>query len=245
MSTIYLHEIIYTVPGREDPYMASVTSLHYDPVRMRETGPAGYGPEAYRAFAQFYTAGTSGTFPRVVNMWEMDLGVLAEALKGQFNDKGRDAYMEDWWNRNLNLRRGGYDRILFPTSYTEDGAAISKRGVRREVFLQEIVWLPFGERERYLGELEQRLLPAAGKMGIELIGAYRVSLRPRQVVTIFAASDWSKFAKFVDTADDNGLRPWREYRNKLVLRTGSLIGLPARHEALAVRREAAYAGREF
>ena len=30
---MYLHEIIRTVPGREEPYMASVASLHHDPTR--------------------------------------------------------------------------------------------------------------------------------------------------------------------------------------------------------------------
>ena len=30
---IYLHEIIRTVPGREEPYLASVASVHHDPTR--------------------------------------------------------------------------------------------------------------------------------------------------------------------------------------------------------------------
>ena len=234
---IYLHEVIFTVPGREEPYMSSVTSLHYDPVRLGEAQSAGIDGEHYRAFAQFRTAQTSGPFPNVINIWEMDWKTLARALEVQFQDKARDTGMEDWWQRNLHLRRGGYDRVLIPAAYSPDGAQLSKRNVRREVFLHEVVWLPFGEPERYLGELEQKLLPAATKLGVELIGAWRVAMRPRQVLTVFAAPEWSKFAQFVAAAeDDPGLRAWRDYRNKQVVRCEELVGLTARNNANAVRR---------
>lgn len=234
---IYLHEVIYTVPGREEPYMASVTSLHYDPVRASSARQQGIGAEHYHGFAQFRTAETSGTFPRVINIWEMDWRTLSAALAAQFQDQQRDTGMEDWWQRNTHLRRGGYDRVLIPADYSPSGAELSARSVGREVFLHEVVWLPFGEPERYLGELEQKLLPTAAKLGVELIGAWRVAMRPRQVLTVFAAPAWTNFAKFVEAADDSAeLRAWRDYKARQVVQSEELVGLAARHRALAVRR---------
>jgi hypothetical protein len=234
---IYLHEVIYTVPGREEPYMASVTSLHYDPVRLGEAKKSGIDSQHYRAFSQFRAAETSGNFPSVINIWEMDWRTLKMALATQFQDKARDTGMEEWWQRNLHLRRGGYDRVLIPAAYSPTGAELAKRKARREVFLHEVMWLPFGEPARYLSQLKQKLLPTATKLGVELIGAYRVASRPRQVLTVFAAPDWAKLSRFIAAAaDGSALREWRDYRNQQVTRSEDLIGLPARHNANAVCR---------
>jgi hypothetical protein len=237
MSNLYLHEIIFTVPGREEPYMASVTSLQYDPVRLDAAKKAGIDGQHYRAFSQFRAAETSGNFPAVINIWELDWRTLKMALATQFKDQARDTGMEDWWQRNLHLRRGGYDRVLIPAAYSPSGAQLVKTKKRREVFLHEVMWLPFGEPARYLNQLRQKLLPAASRFGVELIGAYRVAMRPRQVLTVFAAPDWSKMSRFISaSADGSALRDWREYRERVVVRAEDLIGLPARHNANAVCR---------
>jgi hypothetical protein len=224
-SHIYLHEVIFTVPGREEPYMASVNSLHYDPVRGREA-------HVKERFAQqFRSAETSGAFPCVINIWEQSWAKLKGNLAMQFQDRQRDTAMEDWWQRNLHLRRGGYDRVLIPAAYSPDGEALRKRGVRGEVFLHEVVWLPFGEPERYLAELKRQLLPTATKLGVDLIGAYRVAMRPRQVLTLFGARKWSQFARFAGAcAEGRELRAWRDYRDSQVARSEELVLLPARHD---------------
>ena len=108
-TNIYLHEIIRTVPGREEPYLASVLSLHYEPARRGRGHPA---------FAQFRSAGTSGAWPCAINIWENTWAGQAADLSRQFQDAQRDTAMEDWWNRNLHLRRGGYDRLLIPASFS-------------------------------------------------------------------------------------------------------------------------------
>ena len=230
-SKTYLHEVIFTVPGREEPYMASVNSLHWDPMRGRTA-------EVEDRFAQqFRTAETSGGFPCAINIWEQSWARLTRNLSAQFQDRQRDTAMEDWWQRNLHLRRGGYDRVLIPAAYSPDGAQLRKRSVRGGVFLHEVAWLQLGEPERYLGELEQKLLPVAAKLGIELIGAYRVAMRPRQVLTVLGAGEWSQFARLLEAAGDSKeLRAWQTYREKQVARSEELVLLPARHDPLAARR---------
>ena len=223
---IYLHEIIRTVPGREEPYLASVLSLHHDPVRGDREGRA--------AFAQFRSVQTSGPWPCAVNIWENTWAGQTEDLVGQFLDTRRDVAMEEWWNRNLHLRRGGYDRILVPAAFSPALADLVARGVRCEVFWHEIAWLPFGEPLRYLDLVGRELVPALDRLGLVLVGAFRVAMRPRQVVTIIGAPEWQQLAELLSAAQrDPQLATWNEYRTTTADRAEEMLLLPARHDPLA------------
>ena len=222
---MYLHEIIRTVPGREEPYMASVASLHHDPARDHRMDSG--------AVQQFRTVPASGPWPGVVNIWEKTWAGQAEDLVGQFLDAKRDSAMEDWWNRNLHLRRGGYDRMLIPTDYSPTIADLKARDVTGEVFWHEIAWLPFGEPRRYLEALEKQLVPVLDEFGLDLIGAYRVAMRPRQVLTIIGAREWSRLGAYLGAAPSHpGLQQWNDYRASTVDQADELLLLPARFDAL-------------
>jgi hypothetical protein len=223
---IYLHEIIRTVPGREEPYLASVASLHHDPVRDDRKGPA--------AFAQFRSVQTSGPWPCAVNIWQNTWSGQTENLVGQFRDTRRDVAMEEWWNRNLHLRRGGYDRILVPAPSSPSLADLVARGVRCEVFWHEIAWLPFGEAPRYLELVARELVPALDRLGLLLVGAFRVAMRPRQVLTIIGAPEWNQLAEMLSAAQrDPQLAKWNQYRATIAERAEEMLLLPARHSPLA------------
>jgi hypothetical protein len=225
---IYLHEIIRTVPGREEPYAASVLSLHHDPAR-HAGGKGGPG-----TLGQFRTAQTSGAWPSVINIWENTWAGQTANFVGQFQDARRDTAMEDWWNRNLHLRRGGYDRLLIPAHYSPTQAELRARGVVGEVFVHEILWLPFGEPETYLRELERLLLPAARRHGVEVIGAFRVAMRPNQVLTLLGAREWAGLGALLAAAgSDSDLRSWHAYRSAKIRRAEELVLLPVRHDPLA------------
>jgi hypothetical protein len=226
---IYLHEVIRTVPGREEPYLASVLSLQHDPTR-RDGVP-------HPPLGQFRTADVSGQWPCAINIWENTWAGQADALVRQFQDAQRDTSMEAWWRRNLHLRRGGYDRLLIPAPYSPTSAELRARGVRGEVFLHEILWLPFGEPVRFLAELERRLLPALERHALDLVGAFRVALRPRQVLTIVGAPDWARLAGFLDAGTrDQELRAFLEYRAGVAEQAEELVLIPARHDPLAPGR---------
>jgi len=223
---IYLHEIMRTVPGREEPYLASVASLRHDPVRGDREGHA--------PFAQFRSVQTSGPWPCAINIWENTWAGQTEDLVGQFLDARRDVAMEEWWNRNLHLRRGGYDRLLIPAPFSPARADLVARGVRCEVFRHEIAWLPFGEPLRYLELVGQQLVPALDRLGLVLVGAFRVAMRPRQVVTIIGAPEWRQLAEMLAAAErDAQLAAWNQYRATNAERAEEMLLLPARHDPLA------------
>jgi hypothetical protein len=226
---ICLHEIMRTVPGREEPYMASVLSVGQRPGRKSARDHHGQ-------LGLFRTAETSGPFPLVINIWEHTWESQASALHRQFADADRDRGMEDWWNRNLHLRRGGYDRILIPTAYTLDAAGLARAGVRGRVFLHEILWLPLGAADDYLAALDQQFMPLARRFDWQLVGAYRVSMRPRQALVLFALRNWSDLARLVAArAHDAELRRWFDYRDRVVEDLHELVLLPGRMNPLGIR----------
>lgn len=225
---VYLHEIVNTVPGREEAYTASVLSVRFDPTRRKP------GRKVHDALTQLRTAETSGQSPLAVNIWENTWEELTGALKRQFQDVERDVNMEEWWNRNLHLRRGGYDRVLVPTAWSPTASELREREVRCEVVLHEVAWLPLGEPERYLGEFEQRLVPAAARHGLEVIGAFRVAMRPGQVLTVLGAPEWGHLARFMEDGNAD-LAAWRRYRDSIVKRSEEMVMLPVRHDKLAGR----------
>jgi hypothetical protein len=172
----------------------------------------------------------------VVNIWEKTWAAQAEDLVGQFRDTRRDVAMEDWWNRNLHLRRGGYDRILIPAPYSPTIADLAARGVTGEVFWHEIAWLPFGQPRRYLDAVEAQLQPALERVGLVLVGAYRVAMRPRQVVTVIGAREWSQLGEFLNAvASKDASEEWNAYRAATVAHAEEMLLMPARHGSLVPR----------
>jgi len=77
-------------------------------------------------------------------------------------------------------------------------------------------------------------LPAAQRHGMELIGAFQVAMRPRQVLTLLGATEWAHLGAFLESADtDPELRGWHEYRDSCVARAEEVVLIPARHDPLA------------
>lgn len=227
-ANMYLHEIVRTVPGREEPYLGSVLSLHHEPSRRHRGRPA---------FAQFRSIAVSGAWPVGVNIWENTWEGQTEDLTSQFQDGARDTAMEDWWNRNLHLRRGGYDRMLIPASYSPTLAQLEERGVRGEVFLHEIHWLPFDEPKSFLERFEREVVPELAERGLALVGAFRVAMRPRQVLTILCAREWGGLGAWLDPGRwSSGLQGWHRYLDTTVEQSEELVLLPARHGPLVPPR---------
>ena len=97
-----------------------------------------------------------------------------------------------------------------------------------------IAWLPFGEPRRYLDLVGRELVPGLDRLGLVLLGAFRVAMRPRQVLTIIGAPQWSQLAEILSPAQrDPQLAAWNAYRAATAERVEELLLLPARHDPLA------------
>ena len=226
--TIWLHEIIHTVPGQEEPYMASVLSLQFTPERKGED------VRHHATLGQFRSTGTSGIWPKVINIWEHGgWDRLVRNLSQQFTDKARDTEMEDWWNRNLTLRRGGYDRVLLGASFSPDADSLEREGWRGRIFLHEIIKVPWGKRDEYVARLGRDFVPVAAKYGWKLVNASTVAMRPREVFTLFGVQRWGDLARLLEArSSDARLRQWFAYREATVTRSEEMVLQPGRHDRL-------------
>lgn len=225
---VYLHEFVKTPSGREDAYSASVVSMRWNPARASRS---------HWALGQYKSAGIAGSWPWVINIWEHTWESQTKALRNQFADSGRDTALETWWNRNLHLRSGGYDRLLLPAAYSPDRTAIRPKFLQWKVYLQEIAWLPLGEPRNYLDRL-QGMLPAMDRFGIELAGAFEVAMRPNQVLTLLAANDWNAMAGWMKSMNgEASLAEWRRYREATITRSDEHLLLPVRHDPTGPRQK--------
>lgn len=235
MKTIHLHEIMDTVPGREEEYMASVLSLEDDMISRRITGskrPEGLSSST--STSRFRTTDLSGPWPKSVNLGEA--GTFERAmgsLKSQFSGTGMSADMEDWWQRNTNLRTHGFDRWLLPADFSPTRKALLDKGLKGRVMLQEIIKVPWGETQNYLGRLESEFLPLAARYEWNLFGAYTVAMSPREILTAFFMREWQHMANlFAAREADKGLHAWFHYREKTIDESEEMLLLPGHNNAL-------------
>jgi hypothetical protein len=202
--------------------MAALLGLTaYEPLAPGETGH-------FLQFGLFRSTEVSGRWPSVLNVWEMaDWPELVRNLRLQFTDV-RDAYMEDWWNRSLVLRRGGFDRVLLPTQQSPKLEDLLSAGTQAQVVLQEIVQVPFGEAGNYLARMAETILAVAGAHGWSLLGAYRVAMRPREVVVLWGMRSWADLSVFLSDARDPLVRRWLAFREEVVTCSEEILLMPGR-----------------
>ena len=178
MTTIHLHEIMDTVPGQEEPYMASVLSLE-DDVVSRNIGARRGDISSATSTSRFRTTDVSGPWPKSVNLAEPGSFERAmHSLGSQFSGTGMSTDMEDWWQRNTSLRTHGFDRWLLPASFSPPRKDLLSKGLKGRVFLHEFIKVAWGETDDYLARLERDFLPAATRYEWLLFGAYTVAMSP-------------------------------------------------------------------
>ena len=96
--------------------------------------------------------------------------------------------------------------------------------------------MPLGRVSQYLEAFEKRFLPLAERYRWQLVGAYRVAMRPRQALTLFAFRDWSDMSALLEAREtDAELSNWFAYRDQVVQELQELVLLPGRLNPLGIR----------
>ncbi|MGH7805756.1 MAG: hypothetical protein ACREQJ_15515 [Candidatus Binatia bacterium] len=176
---IFLHELVRTVGARTDSYLDSVAE--HQGRSAAKTGRRDTLVGVFRALE------VSGETPQGVNLWRWGGWEDAAAILGrQFEPQTQDPALKSWWLGNLDLRRGGFDRLLESASGSTDVAELRARGIAAEIFLHEIVALEPNEREGYLGALGDEGAAAFASAGATLVGAYRSVFRDDEAVSLVA-----------------------------------------------------------
>ena len=188
---VYIHELIDIRGHNRAKYMHHMTA-NWVPVGMRERNML--------CFGVWGTVGSTGRWPEVVNMWELDgWDGLAASFAHEFAGQGamQDPSLAEWWAQAAEFRSGGYDRIVTPAPWTRSVEGLVADGVRGEVYAHELVAVPPGDADDYLAALHTEGRAAVESFGLTLTGAFRVEMvNDTECIVIWAIPDWATWARF-------------------------------------------------
>jgi hypothetical protein len=218
---IYLHELVNVVPTRAEDYLDSMAEHHGSQRQARgEAGDSMLG--------LWTVLEAAGSWPLAVNLWQNGTWQRqAQMLQSQFEPRAQNPELKKWWLANLDLRTGGFDRVVESTAYSLDVAGLRARGVAGELFLHQIVRVAAGQVVDYLDAYGDEGLPAIESAGAQLVGAYRVCMHDHEAIQILAfrdAADLARFQRAWYGADPaSALRRWRAREDRWVRGKDTLL----------------------
>lgn len=212
---LYLHETIHIVGTGSEPYKRHTGE-------RTPAGPAGV------LVGTWQQSGSTGDWPRVVNLWEMDgWDGWTEILEYQYAPRrGQPPALRRWWTEATKYRSGGFDRILEPAPWSPTCDELVAANVRGRAFLQEIATCAPGRVDDYLDAIARDWVPVARRRGLALAGAWRTAMRDTEAVLLWCLptlADFTRHLRDVRSAPDTRAwiahaRAWRtDYRETLLI----------------------------
>ena len=186
---VYIHEFIDVIGHNRARYMHHMTA-NWCPVARQERNQLCLGV--------WGTVGSTGRWPEVVNMWELDGwdGLVANFAHELGHPSQQDPSLAEWWAAAAGLRRGGVDRIVVPEPWTRSVDALIADGVRGELYAHELVTVTAGAAPAFLAAVHDQARPAHAELGVEVVGAYRVAMvNDSECIVIWALPDWDTWAR--------------------------------------------------
>jgi hypothetical protein len=201
---LYLHELIDIVGEGAMRYMEHT-------VGFNAKGAADRGLELV---GTWYTMGSTGRWPQVVNLWESVDGWSGWRRLMEATNLRRTQNQElvEWWQEALKTRTGGFDRLCGAAPGCPSLAELRTSGVTGSVFVHELSEVRPGAALDYLAAVRESRLPLLADYGHELVGLYEVLMTDVEVLTIWA-TDPAGHAALMRAADDGSdarLARWRD-----------------------------------
>lgn len=202
---VYIHELIDINGHNRAKYQHHMTA-NWCPVASVERNQLCYGV--------WSTIGSTGAWPQVVNMWELDgwNGLVANFAHETVGGAHQDPFLAEWWSVAASFRRGGFDRIIVPEPWTSPIEELCANGVCGEVYAHDIVTVPVGGARRFLDAVadlgREAMAPYA-----QLIGAFSVvGVNDSEVILLWALESWDAWAALEQAwaASSGSLAPWRD-----------------------------------
>lgn len=185
---VYIHELIDIIGHNRSRYMHHMTA-NWCPVAREERNQLCLGV--------WGTVGSTGAWPQVVNMWELDgWDGLADNFAHELSNANlQDPSLAEWWSVAASLRRGGVDRIVVPEPWTRSVNELIADGVRAEVYAHELIAVAPGRSPELLAAVAELAVPAHAELGIDNVGAFRVAMvNDSECIVIWAIPDWATWA---------------------------------------------------
>lgn len=202
---VYIHEFVDIIGQNRDRYMHHMTA-NWCPIARQERNQLCFGVWA--------TVGSTGSWPEVVNLWELDgWDGLAANFAHEFSGGAtQDPSLAEWWSAAAGLRRGGRDRIVVPARWSPTIEELTERGVRGEVYAHEVVDIAFGTTGDYLEAVRECAMEAYEEFGLALVGAWTTAMSTdREAILIWAIPSWTDWAEFEQASmDRDRLVDWKD-----------------------------------
>ncbi len=200
---IYLHETVDIVGQGAMGYMDQVATT---------TATNGSGG-ALDLVGTWYTMGSTGRWPQVINLWECVNGWTGwqELMERTNLQRTKSSELNDWWREALEVRSGGYDRLLASFSGSPNLTELRTNGPRASVFVHEVSRCRPGAANDYLAAVREFWAPLRSEFGHEVVGLYEVLLTDTEVMTIWATDPKSHCRMMAAEVDQSDLRisEWR------------------------------------
>lgn len=175
--SLFLHEVIDIVGRGAAAYMAQTRDF--------DAGAAAGG--GLDLVGTWEVVGTTGRWPQVVNVWEIDGWDGWERLAQRTNvRKAENTELAEWWDEAYQRRTGGFDRVLRGAPGCPTRASLAADGVGGSWFVHELSEVRPGAGPEYLQAVMAERRPAMAARGISLVGAYDSVLSDTEVCTIWA-----------------------------------------------------------
>jgi hypothetical protein len=187
---IYIHELIDVIGHGRARYMQHMTA-NWCPIAREERDQ--------RCLGVWATLGSTGAWPQVVNMWELRgwEGLAANFAHETAGGRDQDPSLAEWWSVAASLRRGGFDRIVVPTSWTRTVEQLCADGVRGEVYAHELFTVPPGASGDLLDALGEVGCSEVEALGLTAVGAYEVAMGDRsEAIAVWAIPDWATWVAY-------------------------------------------------
>ena len=219
---LYLHEVIRIVGAGATPYM-DVTA-EWNRIRVEAGQPVS------RLVGTWATVGSTGNWPEVVNLWEMDgWEHWGEILDRAYVHRAEDTQLGDWWKKALEHRSGGLDRILEPARFSPTRAQLLERDVHGEIFVHEISQIVPGRVPAYLRAIEESWAELAGRHGLTLVGAFANVFNDSEAITVWACETANAFVRYgAASRQDPAILAWRARAREFCTRWSETLMVPGK-----------------
>ena len=207
---LYLHEYVDIVGEGAMRYMEHTVAFDADSAADRGLALVG----------TWYTMGSTGRWPQVVNLWECVDGWTGwrRLMESTNLRRTQNADLNEWWREALKSRTGGFDRLLGAAPGCPSLAELRDRGINGSVFVHELSQVRPGAALDYLAAVRDEWQPVASDYGHTLVGLYEVLLTDTEVVTVWATdpAGHEALGRATDDGADDRIPRWRARARQLL-----------------------------
>ena len=170
----------------------------------------------------WYTMGSTGRWPQVVNLWECVDGWTGwrRLMESTNLRRTQNPALNEWWQEALQTRTGGFDRLLGAAPGCPSLADLRAGGTTGSVFVHELSQVRPGAALDYLAAVRGEWQPVASDYHHSLVGLYEVLLTDTEVLTIWATdpAGHEALGRATDDGTDERIPRWRARAREFLTR---------------------------